>query len=169
MLCNGTNGGQYSVGQTEYLGCPAGQTGSQSHTCQTGGVWSGITGSCTIPSPSLTDAAKTGSLARKFLCPSGASTCVQAGITLTGSALAGFSSVTASWSGVTGSGQHVFAAGDAQIASASDTAIVVWPTVFDGSDAIGTCYTWSFKVTKGAQSTSTLSLSTGQICRPSGV
>lgn len=169
MLCTGINGGQYSVGQTEFLGCPSGQTGSPSHTCQAGGVWSGITGSCVTPGPSLTDAAKTGNLARKFACPSGASTCVQAGITLSGAALAGFSSVTAYWSGPTGSGQHIFAAGDAQIASASDTAIVVWPTVFDGADAVGTCYTWSFKITKGAQSTSTLGLSTGQICRPSGV
>jgi murein DD-endopeptidase MepM/ murein hydrolase activator NlpD len=169
ITCTGTNGGNYSVGQTENLSCPVGQNGSQSHTCQANGNWGLTTGSCIAPQISLASAAKTGALARNYLCASGSATCVQAGITLSGANMLNFNSVRVTWTGSTGNGTYDFPSNSSQITSRTDTSIVIWPTVFDGGDPVGTCYTWTFSVTKGTNTTAAVVLSTGQICRPSGV
>jgi hypothetical protein len=117
----------------------------------------------------LTDAAKTGNLVRNWKCASGSTNCIQAGITLTGVNLSGFESIKVSWSGVRGNDAYTFKAGSSQITSTSDTRIVLWPTVFDGTDPVSTCYTWTFSVTRAGVTTSTVGLSTGSICKPAGV
>jgi surface antigen len=165
--CQGYLGGTYSAGQEERLSCPTGQTGYQSHICQNNG-WSSTINYCQTPSPSISNAAKTGSLSKRFACSSGATSCVQAGITLTGLNLSNFDYVTVSWNGRVSGSQNIYAS-SGQVVSKTATSIELWPTVFDASDPVGTCYTWTFKVVKGSASTSTLSLSTGQVCRPSGV
>lgn len=166
--CTGLTGQRYTVGERESIICPVGTSGSQSRLCGSGGVWGSISGSCTASQTVLQSATKTGDLARYYSCASGANQCVQAGITLRGLNFTGFSSVTFSWSGRS-SGSSVFPAGNARIQQITDSSMVVWPTVFDQSDAVGTCYTWTASITKGGTTTPAVTLSSGQICRPSGV
>jgi hypothetical protein len=47
--CIGNDGTPFSVGATETLPCPAGQTGSRTRTCQSDGNWGPITSTCTTP------------------------------------------------------------------------------------------------------------------------
>lgn len=164
--CTGLTGASYSLGQAENLSCQAGLTGSQSRLCQAGGTWGNVTGLCVSPQVILNSASKTGNLGKYYACSSGANTCVQAGITLNGQNMNGFTSVAVKWSGLRGNGSTIISSASGQITSTSDTSIVVWPTVFDSSDPVGTCYTWTFSISKAGFTSSDKSLSTGQICRP---
>ena len=56
------NGKTFSVGDTEPVSCPSGQTGSASRTCQPDGGWGPTTGTCTTPPPpppTCTDSGRT--------------------------------------------------------------------------------------------------------------
>ncbi|MEO7427256.1 MAG: hypothetical protein ABI036_18860 [Fibrobacteria bacterium] len=52
--CTGNNGKLFNAGEKEALSCPAGQTGSSSHTCQNDGIWAAGPNSCTLPPKTCT-------------------------------------------------------------------------------------------------------------------
>lgn len=171
VVCSGLNGRKYNLNDTESLSCLANQVGEAYRTCIGSENWGPTNYDNCKTRPSifqLTNATKTGNLTRRFRCRSGSSSCVQAGITLEGIGLSQFKEIVVSWSGGS-NGSDVIPFGSGMIESASDSTIVVWPSVFDGSDRVGTCYSWSFSIRKNGQQSNTISLSSGQICRPAGV
>lgn len=52
--CTGNNGTTFSVGATETLPCPNGQTGFQTRTCGQNGNWGPTSSTCTAPPPTCT-------------------------------------------------------------------------------------------------------------------
>lgn len=71
--CVGQGGVIFAVGATETLACPAGQTGSQTHTCGSNGSWGPTTSTCKSPPPTCTDGGTTFSVGQTetLPCPSG--------------------------------------------------------------------------------------------------